>query len=119
MSETNVILTTPAQLQAIIGEAVGAIIPKLADFRRKNEAVETDALTLEQAVTFITEQGIPTTRSTLYNLVYKDSIPYRKVGRRTIFSRRELTEWLESRTQRPASRRSEAAERIARNAQRK
>lgn len=89
MSETNVILTTPAQQQAIIGEAVGAIIPKLADFRRKNEAVETDALTLEQAVAFITEQGIPTTRSTLYNLVYKDSIPYRKVGRRTIFSRRE------------------------------
>ena len=34
--EDLVIVTTPAQLQSIIGEAVGAIIPKLAGFRRKN-----------------------------------------------------------------------------------
>ena len=37
--EDQVIVTTPAQLQEMIGDAVGAIIPKLADFRRKNEAV--------------------------------------------------------------------------------
>ena len=29
--EDQVIVPTPAQLQTIIGEAVGAIIPKLAD----------------------------------------------------------------------------------------
>lgn len=31
----SVIVTTPAQLQSIISDAVNAILPKLADFRRK------------------------------------------------------------------------------------
>lgn len=44
-----VIVTTPAQLQSIINDAVGAIIPKLADFRRKNEPVETDGLNVMDA----------------------------------------------------------------------
>ncbi|WP_288817522.1 hypothetical protein [uncultured Alistipes sp.] len=71
----SVIVTTPAQLKTIIDEAVCAIIPKLADFRRKNEAVETDGMTVENAARFLTEQGIPTTRSSLYNLIYKIRFP--------------------------------------------
>lgn len=62
-------------MQSIIGEAVGTIIPKLADFRRKNEAVEIDGMTVEEAARFLTEQGIPTTRASLYNLVYKNTVP--------------------------------------------
>lgn len=118
MSE-QVIVTTPAQLQALIGDAVGAIIPKLADFRRKNEAVETDGMNVEDAARFLTEQGIPTTRATLYNLVYKNSVPYRKFGRRTIFSKRELLAWIDERATRPDERRSAAALLIAKSANRK
>ena len=114
--EDQVIVTTPAQLQSMIGEAVGAIIPKLAEFRRKNEAVETDGMTVEQAAQFLTEQGIPTTRASLYNLVYKNSVPYRKFGRRTIFSKRELLAWIEERATRPSDSRSQAALRIAASA---
>lgn len=66
-----VIVTTPAQLQSIISDAVNAILPKLADFRRKNEPVQTDGMNVEDAALFLTEQGIPTTRATLYNQVYK------------------------------------------------
>ena len=62
----SVIVTTPAQLQSIISDAVNAILPKLADFRRKNEPVETDGMNVEDAARFLTEQGIPTTRATLY-----------------------------------------------------
>lgn len=114
--EDQVIVTTPAQLQSMIGEAVGAIIPKLAEFRRKNEAVETDGMTVEQAAQFLTEQGIPTTRASLYNLVYKNSVPYRKFGRRTIFSKRELLAWIEERATCPSDSRSQAALRIAASA---
>lgn len=117
--DNSVIVTTPAQLQTIIGEAVSAIIPKLADFRRKNEAVETDGMTVEDAARFLTEQGIPTTRASLYNLVYKNSIPYRKFGRRTVFSKKELSAWIDERLTRPASKRSEAALRIARSVETK
>ncbi len=117
--EDQVIVTTPAQLQSIIGEAVGAIIPKLADFRRKNEAVETDGMTVEEAARFLTEQGIPTTRASLYNLVYKNTVPYRKFDRRTIFSKRELLAWMEERMPRPSDGRSQAALRIAASARNK
>ena len=73
--DTTVIVTTPAELRAIVADEVSAILPKLADFRRKNEPVETDGMNVEDAARFLTEQGIPTTRATLYNLVYKNTIP--------------------------------------------
>ena len=114
-----VIVTTPAQLQSIISDAVNAILPKLADFRRKNEPVETDGLNVEDAARFLTEQGIPTTRATLYNQVYKNSIPYRKFGRRTVSSKKELLAWIESRTVHSEDRRTAAALRIAESANRK
>ena len=114
-----VIVTTPAQLQSIISDAVNAILPKLADFRRKNEPVQTDGMNVEDAALFLTEQGIPTTRATLYNQVYKNTIPYRKFGRPTVFSKKELLAWIESRTVHSEDRRTAAALRIAESANRK
>ena len=111
-----VIVTTPAQLQSIISDAVNAILPKLADFRRKNEP---DGMTVEDAARFLTAQGIPTTRASLYNLVYKNTIPHKKFGRRTVFSKKELLAWIESRTVRPEDKRTAAALRIAESANRK
>ena len=113
-----VIVTTPAQLQSIISDAVNAILPKLADFRRKNEPVETDGMTVEDAARFLTAQGIPTT-CLFYNLVYKNTIPHKKFGRRTVFSKKELLAWIESRTVRPEDKRTAAALRIAESANRK
>ena len=115
----SIIITTPAQLQTIISDAVNAILPKLADFRRKNEPVETDGMNVDDAARFITEQGIPTTRATLYNLVYKEAIPYKKFGRRTVFSKRELLAWIESRTEHREDRRTAATLRLAESANRK
>lgn len=117
--DNTIIITSPAQLQTIIDEAVNAILPKLADFRRKNEPVETDGMNVEDAARFLSEQGIPTTRATLYNLVYKESIPYKKFGRRTVFSRRDLLQWIESRTVTREDRRAAAALRLAESANRK
>lgn len=117
--DNSIIVITPAQLRAIVANEVSAILPKLADFRRKNEPVETDGLTVEAAARFLTEQGVPTTRATLYNLVYKNTIPYKKVGRRTVFSKKELLTWIESRTVHSEDRRAAAAARLAESANRK
>ena len=117
--DNTVIVTTPAELRAIVADEVAAILPKLADFRRKNEPVETDGMNVDDAARFITEQGIPTTRATLYNLVYKEAIPYKKFGRRTVFSKRELLDWIESRTVTRESRNAEASRRLAASANRK
>ena len=54
-----IIVTTPAQLREIVADEVAAILPKLADFRRKNEPVETDGMNVEDAARFLTAQGIP------------------------------------------------------------
>ena len=106
-------------MREIVADEVAAILPKLADFRRKNEAVETDGMTVEDAARFLTAQGIPTTRASLYILVYKNTIPHKKFGRRTVFSKKELLAWIESRTVRPEDKRTAAALRIAESANRK
>lgn len=103
-----IIITTPAELRSIVADEVAAILPKLADFRRKNEPVEIDNLSVEEAVRFIAEQGIPTTRSTIYNWVFLKKIPFKKIGRRTVFSKKELLAWIESRTTLPEDRRAVA-----------
>ena len=74
--DNTVIVTTPAQLQSIISDAVNAILPKLADFRRKNEPVESDGMNIEDAARFLTEQSVPTTRQ-------RSTITYTKIRSRT------------------------------------
>lgn len=118
MSE-QIIVTTAEQLRSIVADEVAAIIPKLDIFRRKNEPVEVDGMNAEAAARFLTEQGIPTTRATLYNLVYKEAIPYKKFGRRVVFSKRELLAWIESRTEHREDRRATAALHLAESANRK
>lgn len=115
----SVIVTSPDELRALISEAIQKVLPELANFRRKNEQIETDNLTVEQAVLLLNEQGFPIKRETLYNLSFKKRIPYRKVGRRTVFSKRELLRWVESNTTRPDEAKEEAALRIAQSANRK
>ena len=61
-------------------------------------------------------KGIPTTRSTIYNWVFLKKIPFKKIGRRTVFSKKELLAWIESRTTLPEDRRAVAAARIAESA---
>lgn len=116
---SNIIVTSPDELRAMIADAIQDVLPKLANFRRKNEQIDTDNLTVEQAVLLLTEQGLPLKRETIYALAFKKQIPYRKVGRRMVLSKRELMEWLASRTTRPEKGRSEAVLQIARSANRK
>ena len=47
---------TAEQLRAIVADEVNAILPKLADFRRKNEPVVTDGMTAEAAAEAMTTE---------------------------------------------------------------
>lgn len=112
----NIIVTTPAELRAIIADEVAKVIPGLADFRRRNEAVEVDSMNVDAAVDFLESQGYPTTASSLYNSIFKNTIPYKKIGRRVVFSRHALTRWLDENTITPDHYREAAALRIAKSA---
>ena len=116
----NIILTTPEQLQTIVGQAVEAIIPRLAEHQRKtSERKPKENLTMMEAIEFLNELGFPTTRSAIYNIVFRGKIPHRKIGRRIVFSRTELSEWVESRTHYTDEDNTECKRRIAQSAERK
>lgn len=118
--QNNIIVTTPAQLQEIVGQAVEAIIPRLAEYRRQTTEVKpSDNLSINEAVAYLNELGAPATQSSLYNLTFRGQIPHRKIGRRTVFSRKELSAWVESRTRYPEDAKAEVARRIAKSAKSK
>ena len=82
------------------------------------EKPEPDLMNVSEAVCFLSELGMPTTKKTLYQFTHTKNIPYRKIGRRIIFSRKELLQWIESRTYRPHSQSDEAL-RLAESARKK
>ena len=115
---SKIMLTSREELEGCIYAAVRTIIPELANYKAPAEEA-ADALTLEAAINFLEGLGYPTTPSNLYNLAYYKRIPYRKVRRRLLFSRKELTVWVQNQIEDPAKRHREAAEAIAESANRK
>jgi excisionase family DNA binding protein len=77
-----------------------------------------DTITLETAAALLEEYGFPTSKGQIYKLTSAGEMPFRKYGRKLVFSRKELIAWAESRTGRKNGR-TEAALHIARSANRK
>lgn len=111
----TVYVASSEQLEGLILKAVRTIIPELAGYKKPAEEA-SDALTAEEAIVFLQAMGYPTTLSNLYGLTFRNAIPYRKVRRRLVFSRTELTKWIEAGTLRPEEQRAAAALRIAQSA---
>lgn len=101
-------------IRFIVADEVRKVIPHVEPAKPS-----PDAMTVDQVLSFLSAQGLPTTKKTLYNWVFRGVIPYKKFGRRTVFSRRELLAWIESRTVHRDDRRTALASRIAQNANRK
>lgn len=100
-------------LRAIVREEVrAALSPK----GRAPQPEAREVLNLEGALRLLDELGVPLTRKTVYNLTTDRAIPYRKNGRRLVFSRRELTAWVDARMVAPSESRKAAALRLAQNA---
>ena len=114
----TVYVASSEQLECLILKAVRTIIPELAGYQKPAEEA-SDTLTAEEAIVFLQAMGYPTTISNLYGLTFRNAIPYRKVRRRLVFSRKALTKWIEAGTLRPEEQRTAAALRIAESANRK
>ncbi len=76
----------------------------------------TDNLTIDEAVIFLGENGYPTTKKTIYSLIFHKQIPYRKVGRRVVMSKKELGQWITERSYNPTAKSEEAIRSIAKSA---
>ncbi len=88
---SNIIVTTPEELKAIVQDAVSSLITK------NDKAVEPDTITLDKTVELLEEHGFPTSRAKLYKLTSKGEIPHKKYGHKLVFSRKEILNWVASR----------------------
>ena len=110
---TNIILTTPEELRAIVSETVSQ---SLAGFTQPRN--EPDNLTPDVAVEVLKRHGFLISKARLYKLTAKKEVPFRKYGNKLLFSRKELLTWAENLTKR-VNDKDEAALAIAKSANRK
>ena len=54
-----------------------------------------DRLLVDEALEHLAELGRPTSKSTLYKETSTGVIPHEKLGKRLLFSRKALTQWVE------------------------
>ena len=89
---SNIILTMPDELRAIVNEAVSGLIPK-------TEPRQTiDTITLSDALDLLNEHGYPTSKAKMYKLTSSGEIPCKTYGNKLVFSRKELLHWAENQT---------------------
>lgn len=111
----EIILTTPEQLDEIVQKAVKKVFPGQQESKPQNVP---DTCSVEQALSFLLENGYKLSKSKLYKMTADKLLPFRYFGRRIIFSRNELLKWIEKQTI-PSSNANETLLAIAENARKK
>jgi hypothetical protein len=74
---------------------------------------DNDLLTKDQAIQFLAENGLPMKDGQLYFLSSTGKIPCKRIGKRLVFSKKELLTWLESNMSSKQDRNHNAAKLIA------
>ena len=114
--ENQVIVVTPEQLQMMIDKSVNALFSKLEKQKGNNN---NDVMNIEEVLLFLKYKKVKISKSYIYTLVSKKSIPYRKVGKSLRFSKKEILRWIKEREVSPDQIRSESANELAKSANRK
>jgi predicted DNA-binding transcriptional regulator AlpA len=110
---TNIVLTTPDELRAIVSEALTGLMTK-----NVSEKPQIDTITLADALHLLGEHGYPTSRAKMYKLTSTGQIPCKTYGKKLVFSRKEVLAWAENQTK-PKHDLSEILLTLARSARRK
>jgi excisionase family DNA binding protein len=84
---TNLIVTTPQDLAELIHNSVRSALSNA----KLQSADSGKPLSMDEAADFL---GIP--KATLYQFTSKRLIPFRKLGRRIVFSKADLATFLET-----------------------
>ena len=90
---SNIILTTPDELRAIVSEAISGAFPKPA-----SNPLQIDTITLNDALELLKEHGYPTSKAKIYKLTSTGGIPCKTYGNKLVFSRKEILLWAENQT---------------------
>ena len=106
---TEIIVTTPEQLQTTIEAAVSKAFEA---YTKKPTAPET----IEEAAAFLNDNGCKITVQTIYTKKLQGKIPCSKIGSRLVFSKKALLAWIERQTVSHIKTRSESASDLAKSA---
>ena len=90
---SNIILTTPDELRAIVSEAITGVFPK-----PPSNPSQIDTITLTDALELLKEHGYPTSKAKIYKLTSAGDIPCKTYGNKLVFSRKEILLWADNQT---------------------
>ena len=113
---TEIIVTTPEQLQTTIEAAVSKAFQANTNKPTTPENIENDNLTIEEAAAFLNDNGCKITVQTIYTKKLQGKIPCSKIGSRLVFSKKALLAWIERHTVSNIKTRSESASDLAKSA---
>lgn len=86
----QIVVTSAEELKAIIRDV-------LSEQKEPTvTGVQSDNINLSRAIELLTEWGYPTSKAKIYKLTSTDAMPYRKYGNKLIFSRVELSKWVDT-----------------------
>ncbi len=91
---SDIIVTTSEQLEDVVVQALKKVLP----MKEEKSDSPPDTCSLAQAIAFLQENGYQLSKSKLYKLTSTGQVPFRHFGRRLIFSRKELLDWIKSQT---------------------
>jgi hypothetical protein len=74
---------------------------------------QSENITIDQAIQLLIDNGYPTTKAQVYKLSHLGEIPASRIGKRLVFSRKALLNWIESRKIAKVSPQRMAAEKLA------
>lgn len=92
MDNSTIIITSSDELRNIIASEIRL---QLASLKKEEPPILKDRLSHKEAAAYLCELGYKTTPGSLYILVHKRNIPFRKIRNNTVFSRKELARWVE------------------------
>jgi hypothetical protein len=84
----------------IIERKLSGIEALLIEIKHTPKSVQQeppDRMTLEDTLSFLASNGLPLKKSQLYKLSMEKDIPVMRFGKRLVFSRKAILEWLDNR----------------------
>jgi len=82
-------------------QSIGRIEERLASIEAKictlqPEKKVSDTMLIDDALEFLKDNGRPTSKSTLYKELSLGWIPSKRIGKRRVFSKKDLKTWLDA-----------------------
>lgn len=85
----------------------------------ENPLALSDKVTKEQALQIFIENGLPMKEGQFYFLTSTGELPSERIGKRLVLSRKEILNWIESKTVRRSTSKTESAQKLVESANRK